>query len=124
MKYTTERGGPPRYDEGLATPSQTDVQEVDNHTNVAKYTAGLRRRRAASYRLPVLESGRRDPWYYDHPGQPSEKMVTAYRDAVLFVFDAGMTPAAFVPEMRALWRRGGDDQRLVRDICEHWELSA
>ena len=31
------------------------------------YPAQLRRRREASWRLPVLESGRSDPWRYNDP---------------------------------------------------------
>lgn len=34
----------------------------DPPTGAAQYSAGLRRRRAATLRLPPLEDGRRDPW--------------------------------------------------------------
>ena len=105
-----------------APPRETGTQTTTT-VDTTDYIEGLHRRRASSYRLPVLDSGRADPWHYDRV-QPSEKMVDAYRDAALTLSAAGLTPAALLPEMRALWRRGGTDRNLVRDIATRWGVAA
>ncbi|WP_333894516.1 hypothetical protein [Mycolicibacterium gadium] len=55
--------------------------------------------------------------------EPSEHEVDAYQRAVEHLLDAGLTPAAFLPEMRALWRRGGADQRIAVRVAEQRELA-
>jgi hypothetical protein len=115
-----------RDDEGRATTSPTDVQEVDNHTNAPHGTAiavQLRRRRAASYRLPVLDCGRSDPWYYDDP-EPSERAADGYYATARHLLAAGMLPAPNVPAMRLMWRRDVEQRELARYIAERWEVSA
>ncbi|SBS73709.1 conserved hypothetical protein [uncultured Mycobacterium sp.] len=92
-------------------------------TGCTQYIAGLHRRRAASWRTEPLHSGHRDPWRYDDP-EPTERMVDGYRDAVEHLGILGLTAAPRIPEMRVLWRRGGDDQRLVRMLAERWEVAA
>lgn len=87
-----------------------------------EYVAGLRRRREASRRLPVLPCGHADPWRYDAPG-PSERYVDGYRDAAQHLLAVGMTPASNVDAMRAMWRRGGTDQRLAAELAERWEVA-
>lgn len=84
------------------------------------------RRRAAAQRLPVLECGCRDPWTCRCclGEQPSRLAVDAYRDAAIMLFGQGMTPAPRIPEMRALWRRGGEDRLLVEKISLRWEVAA
>jgi hypothetical protein len=69
-----------------------------------QYTAGLRRRREASWRLPVLECGRSDPWYYDELPL-SDHQLDGWVAAVVLLDDLG-TPG-IVPESvyRALKRR-------------------
>jgi hypothetical protein len=89
------------------------------------YIAGLRRRRAATYRVEQLDCGCRDPWTCRHyDGGPSERLVDGYRDAVQHLDAAGLLAAPRIPEMQIMWRRGGDDQRLAREIAERWELAA
>jgi hypothetical protein len=89
------------------------------------YIAGLHRRRAATYRVPPLDCNCRDPWTCRcrSDAQPSERMVDAYRDAALTISAVGLTPALFVPEGRALWRRGRADRDLVRAISSRWEAA-
>lgn len=85
----------------------------------------LRRRRAASCRMEPMPCGCVYPWTcrcYD--GGPSERMVDGYRDAVLHLDALGLLAAPRIPEMRVMWARGGDSQRLVREIAERWELAA
>lgn len=95
--------------------------DYDQHIPTSRQ---LRRRRAASWRMEPLTSGRRDPWQrYDDP-EPSERLVDGYRDAVAHLGFLGLTAAPRIPEMRALWRRGGDDQRVVRMLAERWEIAA
>lgn len=86
--------------------------------------AQLRRRRAASHRLPPLACGARDPWRrcHDNP-RPGEREVDGYRDAVLHLDADGLLAAPRLAELGAMWRRGGADQRLAVHIAERWELS-
>lgn len=49
-------------------------------------------------------------------------MVDGYRDAVLLLESLGLTPAPMLPEMRALWRRGGSDRELVSSVAEKWAV--
>lgn len=93
-------------------------------TGCTHYIAGLGRRRAATYRLPPTGCCR-DPWTCRCDNRdPSERMVDGYRDAVVHLHVLGLTAAPRIPEMRALWRRGGDDHRLVRMLAERWEIAA
>ena len=120
------RGGPPRDDEGRATASPTDVK-VDNHTNATEFTVGLRRRRAASYRVPRLDCGiHADPWpcrCYDAPQSP-ERNADGYHAAAQHLLAAGLLPAPNIPAMRLMWRRGAEQRRLSQLIAERWEVAA
>ena len=87
--------------------------------------AALRRRRRAADRSVPLMCGCRDPWTHKcQDREPSERQVDAYKAAIGTIRAAGLTPAAFLPELRMLWRRGGADQRLAVRVAERWELSA
>lgn len=57
-------GGPPKkvtapLANGTATKTLTSTAES------TEFAAALKRRRAASQRLPILDSGRADPWHHD-----------------------------------------------------------
>ena len=115
-----------RDDEGRATTSPTDVQEVDNHTNAPQGTAiavQLRRRRAASYRLPALDCGRAGPWYYA-PLAPSERTADGYYAAAAHLIGLGLLPAPDLGAMRILWRRDTEQRNLARQIAECWQVVA
>jgi hypothetical protein len=121
-----EPNGPPENDEGGALTSPADV-EVDSHTtnatDVTAIAVQLRRRRAASYRLPVLDSGRADPWYYDRP-EPSERTVEGYCAAATHLLALGLVPAPDLDAMRLMWRRDVEQRRLAQYIAERWEVAA
>jgi hypothetical protein len=68
---TTADTGPPqrarprdRLEAGPDQRSETflEAQYPTRHRQPWSHADALRRRREASYRLPPLESGRRDPW--------------------------------------------------------------
>jgi hypothetical protein len=91
------------------------------------YVAGLRRRRAATFRTPPLECGCVDPWTgrrHETPTDVSERQVDAYREAALTLLALGYAPAPNIPVMRVLWRRNGADRDLVRAISQRWEVAA
>lgn len=89
-------------------PSRTDTA----HTR--DVLIGLRRRRESTYRLPVLECGCADPWTcHHHDGEPSAAMIDAARAAAEHLLGTGLTPLLDLDAQRAMWRRGGDDRRLV-----------
>jgi hypothetical protein len=83
--------------------------------------AGLRRRRSASWRLPPLDCRRRtaDPWLCrcNRP-RLSEKMITAGADAARHLISVGCVPLLELDVLRALYRRGGNDRQLARELYE------
>jgi hypothetical protein len=87
----------------------------------------LQRRRAAARRLPPL--GRcgciHDPLHDRHRcgDEITDNLVDGYRDAVRHLRGLGLPAAPFLPEMRALWRRGPEERRLVAEITERWDLA-
>lgn len=90
------------------------------------YIAGLRRRRAATYRLPVLDCGHADPWTCkcSDSDNATDQYIDGYRDAAQHLLAQGLTPAPNLPAMRGMWKRGGDDQRLAVRIAQRWEIAA
>jgi hypothetical protein len=98
-----------------ATPTSDDFtpQTVETAGN-----AGWRRRREASWRLPVLDSERSDPWYYEPPG------VIGYEAAAVHLLSQGLTPALNLPALQAMWKAGGKSRRVAQVIAELWELAA
>ncbi|ORC04943.1 hypothetical protein B1T48_13995 [Mycobacterium persicum] len=80
----------------------------------------LRIRRLASRRLAVLTCGHSDPWRRSTE-PPSEKMVTAGREAAEHLAACGLTPILGVSTLRGLWLRGGRDRQLaelLHRLCE------
>lgn len=80
------------------------------HTDTVRQ---LRRRRAASWRSPVLECGRADPWHYPPP-------CNGYEDAAEHLLRLGYVPAPNLHAMRRMWRQGGTARRLAMEIAERW----
>ena len=82
-----------------------------------------RNRHQAAVRLPQLGCGCRDPWLCrcDAP-EPSEKAVEGYAATVELLHSLGYPPAPLVAEMRALWRRGRDERRMVQQVAQHWQM--
>ena len=79
-------------------------------------TAQLRRRRDAAMRSEPLGCCA-DPWTCrHHDGGPSEKMTVAAHQAAQHLLDQGLTPMLDIDIQRRLWRRGGDDRRLVAEL--------
>jgi hypothetical protein len=106
------RNGPPPRDvgsRGCHNPP-APLKEFDDHTTLAhEYIAGLRRRRNASYRLPVLDHGHSDPWQPWRPEVISDVQADAAAAAVKHL-DQICTPGLLDIDMRrALWRRGYRD---------------
>jgi hypothetical protein len=64
----------------------------------------LRRRREASRRLPVLDCGRSDPWFYDELALTDRQLDAATATAE-HLLAAGLAPLFPVDTVRALWRR-------------------
>jgi hypothetical protein len=80
----------------------------------ADTVAGLRRRRAASWRMECLACGCRDPWRPWRPERLSEKQIAAAVAAAGHLRDAGLQPVFDVPTLRELWRAG--HHQLVDDL--------
>lgn len=121
-------GPPGPKDAGRShTQEPAPAAESDNSTtNAPKITtpsrqcpantvAELHRRRQASYRLPSLDCGCRDPWPCWCSSPPlSEKMIDAGRAAARHILDStGRVPLLEFEVLQALWRRGGEDRVLA-----------
>ncbi len=76
-------------------------------------------------RLPPLDCGHADPWLCrcGLTDDPTEGVVDAYAAALAYLESHGLTGAPFIPELRALWRRGADERRMVRDTTSRWAVA-
>jgi hypothetical protein len=83
------------------------------HRQCGSYADGLGRRREASYRLPVLRSGRSDPWWYQPPGP------RGYEQAALHLFERGLLPAPNREGLKAMC-----DRQAAEHIAQAWGLVA
>jgi hypothetical protein len=81
-------------------------------------TRQLKQRRAASHRLPVLESGRSDPWHRDDPP------INGYEDAARHLLDHGLLPAPSREGLQAMWKSGGESRRAAEAIAQRWGVAA
>ena len=114
MNGPTKDDRPPENQEptnGLGSHHTTSTS--NDHTAVARR---LRLRRGASYRLPVLESGRSDPWWYAPP-------TAAYELAAAHLLGHGLTPAPNREGLQAMRRRGGHHYRAAKLIEQRWEAA-
>ena len=119
--------GPPEREEPGPTPETGPNHKlVDTTTNGPQPTAqprqcgfdtvaGLHRRRRESWRLPVLESGRSEPWYY-------APQAAGYEEAAHHLLGHGLLPAPNREGLRLMWGRGGHHRRAAELIAERWEL--
>jgi hypothetical protein len=74
-------------------------------------------RRAAASRLPVLNSGRADPWWY-------EPTAAGYEAAAADLLGHGLLPAPSRLGLEAMCRRGGHSRQAAELIALAWELVA
>jgi hypothetical protein len=100
-------------------PPKGPIDSIHAEGTESHYTTDRRRlhlRRAASWRLPVQESGRRaDPWFYDPP-------TAGYEAAVHHLLGHGLTPTPNHAALRDMWRCGGADQAAAEIIAKRWGL--
>ena len=117
---------PPKNGEGRDHHSPANTQEIHNHTDSSECIAGYRRRREASRRVQPYRDvcACTDPWTCrcDEGGLSSGWWTPTLPR--LRPPRARTTPAAFEPEMRALWRQGSKSKRLVRTVASAWEMAA
>lgn len=76
------------------------------------------RRRDASRRLPILDTGRSDPWHYPPPSG-------GYTDAAQHLDAVGLTPAppADFEQLRDMWRAGDQQRNLAGRIARCWGVT-
>lgn len=94
-------------------PSDRPSPDITECTDSTSYVQGLRRRRAASCRLP---GG--DPWRY---GPPTS---SGYPAAAAHLIGLGLTPAPHRQALEAMRRRGGRSLRAAKLIAERWDGAA
>jgi hypothetical protein len=106
-------------------PALTKNQAAASDSNGAGrhfHAAGLRRREAALRLPPIGRCGcTRDPELDRHRcgARPlSEKMVDAGAATAKHFLEIGFVPLLELDVLRALYRRGGDDRALARELHE------
>jgi hypothetical protein len=115
--------GPPQRERPGPHPetgSNHKALAADTNTLTANRTAiarGLRQRRCASWRLPVLDCGRSDPWWY----APSS---AGYEDAAAHLLELGLTPAPNREGLHRMYNHGGQRRVDAELIAERWGLVA
>jgi hypothetical protein len=87
-------------------------------TNRRQCVDTLRHRRLASQRSVPLGGGRRDPWWYEPPGE------CGYEQAALHILERGLLPAVNREGLRVMHRQGGASRNAAQDIAQAWELAA
>lgn len=111
-----------RHDSRPATDTFHKAHTTSHHTGGAapfyRYVEGLRRRRAAANLLPPSACGRRDPWWYEPPGE------RGYEQAAFHLLDRGLLPAADCDGLRGMHRSGGASRKAALSIAQAWELVA
>jgi hypothetical protein len=116
---TTRTGPPGKRKAWSASPSvQANPKTTVTTTNqrIQDSADQPRRRRAASWRLPALDSCRRDPWWYEPP-------TAGYEQAAMHLLELGLPPAPNPEAMTAMWTAGAEGRRLARVIAERWEMA-
>jgi hypothetical protein len=92
----------PQGDPATERPAEVDTAEV---SRAQRYVTGLGRRRAAAYRVPVLESGCSDPWRYD-PLPLTDCQLDGWQAAMVHLRGHGLTAIVPLAVWRALRERG------------------
>lgn len=101
-------------------PDADNDAEAYTRQCASEYIEGLGRRRAATYRVPPLECGCRDPWCHRCEPRPTK----GYALAVEHLLAAGLSPWPDVQALREMWRADDRQRRIARTIAERWEVAA
>jgi len=115
---TGPRNGPPKeVGPQDTTPRGTDINITDTLDSADNSIVGQwQRRHRASRRLPVLASGRADPWRYP-------PATDGYAAAARHLLEQGFTPAPNWEALRAMWKRG-DDRIVAELVAARWGIVA
>lgn len=117
---TDRENGPPKEDRAPRGPIRSRGSATTPTTNhPTAYLVQLKRRREASRRLPVLDSGRSDPWHYD-----DGPALRGYEAAARHLLGHGLMPAPNCVALQSMWRCGGVSRRVAEVIAAAWELNA
>lgn len=81
-------GGPPEKEEPAPTPGRRPSQHLTNASECSRCVPEWKRRRAASRRLAILDSGRADPWQHDEVPL-TDHQIDAWRRTVAHLTAAG-----------------------------------
>ncbi len=112
---------PEQKESGPATNEAT----ISETNNCSEYIAGLKRRREAARRLPRLEGcTTSDPWTHRRADRITEQYIDGYKATAQHQLANGLAPTPNLHAMRAMWKRGGHDQRIAMQIAELWETPA
>lgn len=99
-----------------ATSPTTPLSPNDN----PQVRQQLRRRRAATRRLPLLGCGCADPWTH-RCDDATPALVAGYVATVQLLEQLGYPAAPLLPELRAIWQQG--DRRLVASVTTRWAVA-
>lgn len=97
-----------------------DVRYEDRNHGATSSPRQWRRRREASWRLPPRPCGCVDPSTCRCTEEPSlsDCQLDGWRDAALHLLATDLLPSVPAEVQRALWRRGGADRDLAKQLHE------
>lgn len=103
----------------VAAPDGTATTQLAEAEH--EFTASRRR---AARRLPPLGCGCSDPLiHHCEDDEPTDVQVDAYVAVVEHLSQLGYPAAPRIPELRALWRRGPSERRLVSAVTTRWDVA-
>jgi hypothetical protein len=114
---------PPKEDgPGGGTGATSETTSTNSHhaADAANHSAGYRRSVQYWGRRGRLDCRCTDPCRCDFKAAPSLKRTDAYYEAIAWLEDLGLLPAAFMPECRELWSRGGDERATSSRVVRRW----
>lgn len=85
-----QTGGPPETEKPAPARNRLPAH-LTNSAEFSRYVTETRRRRSASRRIAILESGRSDPWHYDEVPL-TEHQREAWQRTVAHLTAAGFRP--------------------------------
>lgn len=104
----------------LPDPARSTTPLADTKTTTPPRQDELARQRHCWQRRPWLECGCSQSCRCEHKRNPSDKRVTAYREAVEHLAEHKLDAAPLMAEARQLWRRGGSDRAVADRVVRRW----
>jgi hypothetical protein len=118
MRENEKRPGP--ESEAIPTWSTSNHHEAGSSFHHNGNREQRERFTRTYYRSPRWDCGCHVPCRCEWHAKPTPKRVDAYREALEHLAGLGLLAGALTPELRELWRRGGDDRQVAERVARRW----